>query len=186
LHAFAKAAGLPPWSDTPRVYIPEATRIAVDRFGLPPRFIALHGVSSHPRKDWSREKWQTVLDFIWQAWELPVVEVGTTSAFVMRPHSVINLCGQSSILESAEVIRRAMLFIGVDSGPAHLANAVGTPGVVLLGQWVPFTGGYGDGSVGTLVHHSGQSVNEIGVDAVIDAVAARLAMAGHQATGRHK
>lgn len=33
--------------------------------------------------------------------------------------------------EVAEVIRRADLFIGTDSGPCHLADAVGTPGVIL-------------------------------------------------------
>ena len=35
------------------------------------------------------------------------------------------------IREVAEVIRRADLFIGTDSGPAHLADAVGIPGVIL-------------------------------------------------------
>jgi len=35
------------------------------------------------------------------------------------------------IREVAELIRRADLFVGTDSGPAHLADAVGTPGVIL-------------------------------------------------------
>ena len=43
-----------------------------------------------------------------------------------------NLCGQTGIAESAEIIRRATLFIGIDSGPSHLANAVKTPGVILF------------------------------------------------------
>lgn len=33
--------------------------------------------------------------------------------------------------EVAELIRRADLFIGTDSGPCHLADAVGTPGVIV-------------------------------------------------------
>jgi ADP-heptose:LPS heptosyltransferase len=33
--------------------------------------------------------------------------------------------------EAAELIRRAQLFAGTDSGPAHLADAVGTPGAIL-------------------------------------------------------
>jgi ADP-heptose:LPS heptosyltransferase len=33
--------------------------------------------------------------------------------------------------EAAELIRRADLFVGTDSGPAHLADAVGTPGAIL-------------------------------------------------------
>ena len=35
------------------------------------------------------------------------------------------------IREVAELIRRADLFVGTDSGPAHLADAVGTTGVIL-------------------------------------------------------
>ena len=35
------------------------------------------------------------------------------------------------IREVAELIRRAAVFVGTDSGPAHLADAVGTPGVIL-------------------------------------------------------
>ena len=62
-----------------------------------------------------------------------------------------NLCGQSGIAETAEDdSRRAALFIGIDSGPAHLANAVKTPGVILLGRYLtwdyymPYTGFYAD------------------------------------------
>jgi len=49
--------------------------------------------------------------------------------------------------EAAELIRRADLFAGTDSGPAHLADAVGTPGAVIyaphrrmadqLSKWKP-------------------------------------------------
>ena len=49
--------------------------------------------------------------------------------------------------EAAELIRRADLFCGTDSGPAHLADAVGTPGAIIyaphlgisaqLAKWKP-------------------------------------------------
>jgi len=49
--------------------------------------------------------------------------------------------------EAAELIRRADLFCGTDSGPAHLADAVGTPGAIIyaphkhiaaqLSKWKP-------------------------------------------------
>ncbi|HHS49722.1 MAG TPA: glycosyltransferase family 9 protein [candidate division Zixibacteria bacterium] len=50
------------------------------------------------------------------------------------------IAGESDILTSAEIIRRAKVFIGNDSGPAHLAAAVGTPVVVILGPTVPSFG----------------------------------------------
>jgi ADP-heptose:LPS heptosyltransferase len=35
-----------------------------------------------------------------------------------------------TVLERAELIRRCDLFVGNDSGPSHMADAVGTPGVI--------------------------------------------------------
>lgn len=46
---------------------------------------------------------------------------------------VSNLAGKTSLRESASVIAQAVFFVGNDSGPAHLAAAVGTPLVVLSG-----------------------------------------------------
>lgn len=63
-----------------------------------------------------------------------------------------NICRQLSILETAGVIRGALLLIGIDSGPAHPANAVETPGVIVLeehlffARYMPFAGPYADGS----------------------------------------
>ncbi|HUV30958.1 MAG TPA: lipopolysaccharide heptosyltransferase II [Acidobacteriota bacterium] len=46
---------------------------------------------------------------------------------------VVNLAGKTSLTELAAVFARADLLIGNDSGPAHLAAAVGSPLVVLSG-----------------------------------------------------
>lgn len=47
--------------------------------------------------------------------------------------SVSNLAGSTSVRDLAAVIERLDVFVSVDSGPAHLAAAVGTPLVVLWG-----------------------------------------------------
>jgi ADP-heptose:LPS heptosyltransferase len=47
--------------------------------------------------------------------------------------NVFNLAGKTSLRESAAIMLRGRLFIGNDSGPAHLAAAVGAPLVVLSG-----------------------------------------------------
>ncbi len=46
---------------------------------------------------------------------------------------VINLAGKTNLLELAYVISKAACMITSDSGNAHVANAVGTPTVVLFG-----------------------------------------------------
>lgn len=55
----------------------------------------------------------------------------------------LNLCGALSVRESAAVMLRCQVFIGHDSGPMHLAAAVGTPCVAIFsshnlpGVWFP-------------------------------------------------
>ena len=46
---------------------------------------------------------------------------------------VVNLAGKTSLRETAALLSRARVFVGNDSGPAHLAAAVGVPVVVLSG-----------------------------------------------------
>jgi len=49
------------------------------------------------------------------------------------PAAVVNLAGKTSLRELATIFSRATVFVGNDSGPAHLAAAVGAPVVVLSG-----------------------------------------------------
>lgn len=46
---------------------------------------------------------------------------------------IVNLCGQTDIETAAAILSRAILFVGNDSGLAHLAGGVGVPLVVLSG-----------------------------------------------------
>jgi ADP-heptose:LPS heptosyltransferase len=47
------------------------------------------------------------------------------------------LAGELSVLESAEALRRAVLYVGNDTGAMHLAAAVGTPCVAIFGAREP-------------------------------------------------
>ncbi|MFQ5735702.1 MAG: lipopolysaccharide heptosyltransferase II [Thermodesulfobacteriota bacterium] len=60
----------------------------------------------------------------------------------------VNLAGKTDLPELAEVLRRAPFVVTVDSGPMHLAAAVGTRVVALFGPTAPWrTGPYGKGHV---------------------------------------
>ena len=52
---------------------------------------------------------------------------------IIGKNRVANLAGKTGLRELAAVMSRAELFIGNDSGPAHLAAAVGIPSVILSG-----------------------------------------------------
>nr|WP_323121669.1 glycosyltransferase family 9 protein [Burkholderia alba] len=56
---------------------------------------------------------------------------------------VLNLVGRLSFGESAELVRRARLFVGPDTGATHVAAATGTPTIALFGpsdpvRWGPW------------------------------------------------
>jgi len=59
---------------------------------------------------------------------------------------VMNLAGQLSLGETAELIRRAALFVGPDTAVTHIAAATGTPTLALFGpsnpvKWGPWPQG---------------------------------------------
>lgn len=49
------------------------------------------------------------------------------------PGRTLNLCGRTTLLETAALLRRCRLYVGAESGGAHMACAVGVPNVVVLG-----------------------------------------------------
>jgi heptosyltransferase-3 len=66
----------------------------------------------------------------------------------------VNLCGRLTVRESAALLTRARVYLGHDSGPMHLAAAVGTPCVAVFssrnlpGEWYPY------GAQHHVVYHS--------------------------------
>lgn len=183
LSAFAQGAGLPALNANPKVYIDERVRASVDRLRLPTDFIAIHGQSNETSRDWLTERWGELVSLIRTTLNIPVVEVGMRS--VTNDPAVITLCGRLAILETAEVINRATLFVGVDSGPARLAHAVQTFGIVLLGrykvfqQYMPFSGDYGNGVNAELIYAEGETAS-LTVQQVYDAVQRNIPFARRQ------
>jgi len=176
LAAYCQSAGLPVVEDQPRLYIPAETVGKVDRLGLPERFVAVHCSSNEESRDWTQEKWRQLAQHIMHERGLPVVEIGLKPHLDLGTGRYVNLCGALSLLETAEVIRRAQLFIGIDSGPAHLANAAGTYGIILLGEYrifkryMPYSGGYKTGENARILYHDGPAA-DIAVESVCAAVA---------------
>jgi heptosyltransferase III len=179
LEVFCRSAGLPVLREAPHVYIPEASRSAVDALRLPSRFVAIHATSNQASRDWAADKWQQLVERITIDLGVPVVEVGLQPMVGPDTPGYTSLCGRLSLLETAEVIRRAETFVGIDSGPAHLANAVGTYGVILLGhyaaftRYMPYSGEYGSGANADVIHADGPATT-IPVERVLAPLEARL------------
>jgi heptosyltransferase-3 len=114
--------------------------------------------------DWGEANWRALLDEL--AERYPECALAVTGAPDDRAAServtegwrqltaagrcgpVIDLCGQLKPRESAAVFERARVYVGHDSGPMHLASAVGTPCVAIFSargkpkRWFPYGPGH--------------------------------------------
>jgi heptosyltransferase-3 len=180
LSIFCQSAGLPIIDDQPAVYIPQHTVDAIDSMGLPAEYIVAHCSSNELDRDWETSKWQQLIYELIENYHVNIVEVGLQhKLYEANPNYHTDLCGKLSLLETAEIIRRSKLFIGIDSGPAQLANAVKTYGIILLGhyrsfkKYMPYSGSYGSGTNATILHEDGPPAN-IKVERVYQEVVKRL------------
>ena len=113
--------------------------------------VVLHVGSGTPAKAWPVEHWRELLGRIIVGHGARVVLAGSRQDRIVAAEilggrawpGVADWTGRLSVAELAALFEQVDLLVGVDSGPAHLAAAVGTPVVVLFSgtnsprQWQP-------------------------------------------------
>jgi len=114
-------------------------------------FVAVNPVAFWETKLWEEEKFAALCDRIREELGIGVVLTGGEAGPLDRIRArmkteAVNLGGQTTLRELAGLYGQAALLITTDSGPMHLAAAVGTPVVALFGPTDPArTGPYGAG-----------------------------------------
>ena len=114
-------------------------------------FVAISPVAFWETKLWEDEKFAILCDRIKEELGIAIVMTGGEAGPLDRIQAwmktnAVNLGGQTTLRELACLYRQASLLITTDSGPMHLAAAVGTPVVALFGPTDPArTGPYGPG-----------------------------------------
>lgn len=180
LYIFSQAAGLPALTAEPKMYIPESVRQKIAALQLPADPIVIHCQSSHILRDWPADNWNKLVRWLIATYPYPIIEVGLAPTVTDKNPQFRSLCGQLSLLETAEVIRQARLFIGIDSGPAHMANATGVDAILLLGKlfdfvdYLPYSGRYKRGEGVTILNDFGHPCAELPYAWVQEAVQQRL------------
>jgi heptosyltransferase-2 len=118
-------------------------RIRTRLAGLEGGTVSVAPGSRWPMKRWGMEKYLALTRLIVERMGLNVVLLGDrtdieTTAPISNAfgRNVINLAGQTSILEAAAVMEHTVAFVGNDSGLMHLSEAVGVPIVALFGPTV--------------------------------------------------
>ena len=127
----------------------------MEEIGLagPARFALIHPTARWDSKKWPGERFAELGDWLVEEKKMPLIfigsqgereEVGRILSMMKQPAS--SIAGRTSLLETAEVIKRGQFFICNDSGPMHLAVAMGTPVFALFGPTDPDqVGPYGAG-----------------------------------------
>lgn len=106
-----------------------------------PLIAVVPGVGSvRPNRSWQSENWIALIDRILYAGTHTPVLVGGKDEVKLAErikgkchHSLINLCGQLDLKETATLLKECDVVVSADTGPAHIAVAVGTPVVGLYG-----------------------------------------------------
>jgi len=121
----------------------------LDKSGLRRKaFLAVHAGASFAGRRWQPERFAAVIDTISTETGLPVVLVGSPDeaeandkimAAVRTP--IVSLVGALSLETLPALLKEARLFLGNESGPMHIAAAVGTPVVGLFGLTNPIRWG---------------------------------------------
>lgn len=122
-----------------RRLIPENTRAMV-----------ISPCSSHRLRNWRAEYYAEVADYAASNLGLKIILCGGRSAEEQRmgqaiaalmKHPCKNVIGQDTLLELLATLERATLLLSPDSGPAHMATAVGTPVIGLYAATNPTRSG---------------------------------------------
>jgi ADP-heptose:LPS heptosyltransferase len=153
--------GLPPTE------VPRARLFLAQPQDLPAGYAVIHPFASAPEKTWTLERFLAVAEHI-------ETRLGLTPVFIPGPGEPANLFGRYTVIPNAPIpklkglLSQARLFVGNDSGPAHIAAAYGVPCVVVFGPtdpavWSPWR------TEGLALQMPG-GIQEVGLPQVIEAV----------------
>lgn len=127
----------------------EADRVLQD---VPARFIALNPGGNKEAKRWPADRFARVAESLHSTHDMGIVVTGSPaessileSIVADAKVPITNLSGRGMTLGSLKaVLKRASLLITNDTGPRHIAAAVGTPTVCLFGptdhRWTTLEG----------------------------------------------
>jgi ADP-heptose:LPS heptosyltransferase len=101
--------------------------------------IVLHPGPSWPVREWPAQRWCELAEIISARTGAMIIKIGTDLDSLGRltpsapiPNTV-DWTNQLGVVEIAALLEQASVFIGIDSGPLHLAGVLGVPAVGLFG-----------------------------------------------------
>ena len=110
--------------------------------GAVSRCVAIHPYAAHAHKAWPRDRYAELVARL-DGQGIPWIVIGRGDA--LFPGNPRDLTGRTTLRESAALLATCSVLVSGDSGPMHLATAVGTPVIGLFGpttrEWGFFPSG---------------------------------------------
>lgn len=131
--------------------------------GDPSRRLPAHFVLASPQAGWGSKQWpaehySALATLLWHGYHLPLLvdcalhqEMYARSILQRSPAGSV-IVHVSSLGQLISATRKATAVVGVDSGPLHLAAALGKPGVAIFGPTDPTRNGPYGSSFSVLRH----------------------------------
>jgi ADP-heptose:LPS heptosyltransferase len=118
-----------------------AAGLACEASTLPP-YAVIHPVAAEPGKTWPADRFREVASHLQQSFDLTPVFIGGPGDDLAAFREWRTVVG-APLDEIKSLFAGAALFVGNDSGPAHMAAAFGIPVVVVFGTsdpvvWAPW------------------------------------------------
>jgi ADP-heptose:LPS heptosyltransferase len=120
----------------PQAEVPRARLFNAAPAALASGYAVIHPFASSSEKTWPMDRFLEVAQHIEKS-------LGLTPVFIPGPGEPVDIFGHSKVIPNASIpelkglMSGAHLFIGNDSGPAHIAAAYGVPCVVIFGPTDP-------------------------------------------------
>lgn len=102
------------------------------------KLIAVHTQASCPSKRWPTDYFRSLIDEILKKYKATIIYVGKdTDSTIKEGQNILNLTGKTTIAQLASILKRSDIFISNDSGPVHMAVALGVPVISIFGRNQP-------------------------------------------------
>lgn len=105
------------------------------------KIITVHCQASCPSKIWPKEYFDDLIEKVIKDYSTHIIYIGEKpDQGIEEREGRINLTGKTNISQLASIIKRSRLFISNDSGPVHMAVALGVPVISIFGRKQPGLG----------------------------------------------
>jgi len=149
---FIKVLGLETNTIEWNIPIADSDKLFIEQKVSTEKFVVINPSASNTVRNWGADHYATIIDYLYEQYSLQTVLSGGPSkseialSQEIADESInkpIILTGQTTLKQLAALLDLATLVIAPDTGPAHIANAVGAKVIGLYANSNPFrTGPY--------------------------------------------